>query len=343
MATRIHSLPEKNFDQTSVHSMPRFAVNCSSWRNPSQQEYPQLLSKNLTLKVESPPQNCQNARHIDLQLRDQDSSSTQSTGQSNNDVTVVVGINPQEQSISSESVQEDSYGKHAESQLKPVYLMGNPEMVVNPSHVDFSRSMAHIPYPYADPYLSGLMSAYGPQAIMQPQMVGMTAARVPLPLDLAENEPIYVNAKQYHGILRRRQSRAKLEAQNKLVKTRKPYLHESRHLHALNRVRGSGGRFLSTKRLQETNPTSSTSVPCSSSSGNMHQQGTMSESEKGRSTTGLNATSVTCATTVSNVGASTQEPILRFSGLSSQLGGSTQGSGVLMSNGNPHHASSTGE
>lgn len=49
----------------------------------------------------------------------------------------------------------------------------------------------------------------------------MTPARVPLPLDLTEDEPIYVNAKQYRAILRRRQFRAKLEAQNKLVKVRK--------------------------------------------------------------------------------------------------------------------------
>lgn len=52
-------------------------------------------------------------------------------------------------------------------------------------------------------------------------MMGAASGRVPLPVDLAEDGPIYVNAKQYHGILRRRQTRAKLEAQNKLVKTRK--------------------------------------------------------------------------------------------------------------------------
>ncbi|CAD6226711.1 unnamed protein product [Miscanthus lutarioriparius] len=79
--------------------------------------------------------------------------------------------------------------------------------------------------------------------------------RVLLPPAIAAEEPVYVNAKQFNGILRRRLARAKLMAarDRRVSGNRKTYLHESRHLHALRRARGTGGRFLNTRSL-DSNP-----------------------------------------------------------------------------------------
>lgn len=48
--------------------------------------------------------------------------------------------------------------------------------------------------------------------------------RLPTTTEFLEEEPLYVNAKQYKRILKRRQARAKLEAEGKIPKTRQVYI-----------------------------------------------------------------------------------------------------------------------
>ncbi|KAG5399374.1 hypothetical protein IGI04_021188 [Brassica rapa subsp. trilocularis] len=112
----------------------------------------------------------------------------------------------------------------------------------------FSQPQIYTKYPSVEQeYYGGVVSAYGSQS------------RVMLPLNMeTEDGTIYVNSKQYHGIIRRRQPVQKLLLffiTTNLV-SEVPYMHHSRHLHALRRPRGSGGRFLNTKAdgTEQTQP-----------------------------------------------------------------------------------------
>uniref|UniRef100_A0A0A9DJ42 Nuclear transcription factor Y subunit n=1 Tax=Arundo donax TaxID=35708 RepID=A0A0A9DJ42_ARUDO len=183
-------------------------------------------------------------------IHNRDSSSE--SGRSHQEASAVSESSINEQHTSTQSDNDDGHGKHNQDTMKSLVSLGEPGSAFLAPKLDYNPSFACIPYT-ADAYYGGVLTGYAPHAIAHPQQNDTANSRVPLPVQPVAEEPIYVNAKQYHAILRRRHMRAKLEAQNKLVKGRKPYLHESRHRHAMKRTRGSGGRFLNSKQLQEQN------------------------------------------------------------------------------------------
>ncbi|KAI9366314.1 CCAAT-binding transcription factor (CBF-B/NF-YA) subunit B-domain-containing protein [Pilaira anomala] len=147
----------------------------------------------------------------------------------------------------------------------------------NPTPHDSPQSVERVQYPYAmqtTNTTTAASSTSSPQTTVYNSNLPTTndtttaaaaaaAAAAATTTEPAE-EPLYVNAKQYHRILKRRAARARLEELNRVAKARKPYLHESRHKHAMRRPRGPGGRFLTAAEVAELEKTGKLSESSSS-------------------------------------------------------------------------------
>ncbi|XP_027126091.2 nuclear transcription factor Y subunit A-3 [Coffea arabica] len=292
----------------------------SWWTSTNSQGQQSSLSRNLTFKAASPVECFQGNKQLGFHFQDQESSSTQSTGQS---CPEVASMENEKYRKNITSVQPGWCGLHAKPEEDPSKSSVLFQDYIFPcSSIDY-RQHATYPFNYTDPYNHGLVAAYGPHSVVHSQMMGMTPIRVPLPLDAAQDEPIFVNAKQFKAIMRRRESRAKQEAQNNLSKNRKPYLHESRHRHALNRARGSGGRFLNTKELQESKAVAKTNDK--ETSGSLQLQLNMETTEPevcqtGNKKDGISITACSDITSASNGDDALQRQDFRFSGYRPHVG-----------------------
>ncbi|XP_021902993.1 nuclear transcription factor Y subunit A-3-like isoform X2 [Carica papaya] len=320
-------LHKKESGLSSSQSASPYVVACPSWGHSTDSNVQSSsMTENLSLKMGALPQHFHSTKQLNFQFQDQDSSSTQSTGQSYPEVASMGDSNPYGQNTGSTvSGYDEMHRKSAGGHSKLASSMGSQDFV-------FPLSQTRFPLHYAEPCFGGLLTpAY------VPQVMGIVPARVPLPLDMKEDGPIYVNAKQYHAILRRRKHRAKLEAQNKLIKARKPYLHESRHLHALKRARGTGGRFLNTKKLQDSKSTPADRVLDGSGSRQLHVDGNMSESEVHHPENcrgGVYAAACSDITSASTSDNLYPQQEFRFSGYPSRGGGT-----IYSQSGGLHHLS----
>ncbi|GMH14219.1 hypothetical protein Nepgr_016060 [Nepenthes gracilis] len=317
----------KDRDAVTASSASDCGLSHQSWLTSTESNIQQsTLSETLSLKMGIISQHYPSVKELGLSFQDQDSSSTQSTGQSYPEVASIENHNPyQETSLGYNGTQE----KPADGHYKSAPTLGTHNYNLPPTQIDCNLSFPQDAIAFPDQHYGRFLAAYGPQAVIHHHQmkVAMMPSRLPLQFDLS-NEPIYVNAKQYHGILKRRQRRAKLEAQNKLVKARKPYLHESRHLHAMKRARGSGGRFLNTKKLKDPKPTlatgghdiSSTVPPDSTGNASESRVHLLGNYKEGSST--ISRSDITTTSTSDGIG---HQLDFRFFGYSSRVGGTMSG------------------
>lgn len=91
----MQSLCKRDTGISSAHSGSPFIAGCSSGKNSTESNvYQSSISKSLSLNMGVPAQHGHYTKQLSFQFQDQDSSSTQSTGQSHSEVACMKESNP---------------------------------------------------------------------------------------------------------------------------------------------------------------------------------------------------------------------------------------------------------
>lgn len=100
----MHDISSMGSKQGRAYSTSPCAVSCPSQWSSTGSAIPQSsVSGSLNLNLDSATQHCQHAKQLGLQLRDQESSSTHSTGQSHHEMASMGLVNSHGHYISGQS------------------------------------------------------------------------------------------------------------------------------------------------------------------------------------------------------------------------------------------------